>query len=195
MKYSRCYDRERQLLGIDIVARNNNKDYFIDEKCATDCWYRDLSTFAFELSYELCDKKTQTRTGNRVPGWFVNPNVKTDIYALGYVRANTKEDFLENKIFRFEVVFVKKKRLQEYIEKHIGGVDKLQCLDVKIREDAKNGTLKPYGSNGKNKYRISVANGIYVCWSPNLAESPVNVIIDKKILKKIAFRSIVVNIE
>ena len=101
MDFERCNDRKLQLAGVDVISENNNKEYYIDEKCATDCWDKNLKTFAFELSSELCNNKTKERTGKRVEGWFVNPNNKTDIYALSYVRADTKENLDKNKISYF----------------------------------------------------------------------------------------------
>lgn len=193
MSYKRCLDKEMQLAGIDVISENNNKTYYIDEKCASDFWSKDLKTFAFELSSEICDKITRKSLGKRVDGWLINKNNKTDMYALGYVRADTKENLENNKISYFEVLFIKKKHLLKYINNHIGNTDKLKELDNKIREDALKGKIKKRGE--KERYKLKLTNDIFLCWSPCLAESPINLVICKDLLIKLASRKITFTIK
>lgn len=188
MDYERCDNRELQLAGIDVIAKNNDKEYYVDEKCATDFWDRDLKTFVFELSFKICNSKTGEGRSKRVAGWFVSPDNKTDIYALGYVRADTKENLNKNRISRFEVLLIKKKFLIKYINNHIGDTERLKELQKEMAANVKAGTLLPYGE--KERYKVKLEKGISLCWSPCLAESPFNLIIDKSLLKKLSFKTV-----
>ena len=61
----RIDDREMQLSGVDVSCRHpqTNEAIKIDEKAATSWANREISTFAFELSFLLGNKE--------VEGWFL----------------------------------------------------------------------------------------------------------------------------
>lgn len=187
IQYNRCNDRKNQILGSDLIAQNLSKKYNIDEKCATDCSNRDLKTFALELSAEICDKNTRISTGKRVDGWFIKNN-QTDIYAFAYVRANSREDLCNNNITRFEVLFVKKQKLIKYISKIIGTPSEIKKLEENFRNEVLGGKFAGYG---EKKYKKTINKDFTLCWSTHLAESPVNLLISKSLLRKLSFKKVV----
>lgn len=193
--YSRCADRKNQLLGSDLVAQKAAKSYNIDEKCATDCSGRNLRTFALELSAEICNKKTRISTGKRVEGWFLKEDSKTDVYAFAYVRANSKEDLCNNNITRFEVLFVKKQKLIKYISEIIGTPSELKKLDEDFRKEVLEGKVAACGEEGKRRYKRTINKDFSLCWSIQLAESPVNLLVSKSLLKKLSFKRVVFELD
>ena len=193
--YSRCTDRKNQLLGSDLVAQKADKSYNIDEKCATDCFGRDLKTFALELSAEICDKKSKTSTGKRVDGWFLKEDSKTDVYAFAYVRANSREDIWNNNIKRFEVLFVKKQKLIKYISEIIGTPSEIKKLEENFRNEVLGGKFAGYGEKGKKRYKKTINKDFALCWSIRLAESPVNLLISKSLLRRLSFKRVVFELD
>lgn len=181
-------------MGSDLIAQNLFKKYNIDEKCATDCSNRDLKTFALELSAEICDKNARISTGKRVDGWFIKKN-QTDIYAFAYVRAKSKEDLRNNNIIRFEVLFLKKKNLIEYISNTIGTPSELKKLDENFRNEVLEGKIANYGEKGKKRYKKTINKDFTLCWSTHLAESPVNLLINKSLLRKLSFKRVVFEVD
>lgn len=195
IKCIRCTDKRNQLLGVDLVAQKSSKYYNIDEKCATDCFGKDLKTFALELSAEICDKKSKTSTGKRVDGWFLKKDSKTDVYAFAYVRANSRKDICNNNIKRFEVIFVKKQKLIKYISEIIGTPSELKKLDEDFRKEVLEGKVASYGEQEKRKYKKILNKDFTLCWSYHLAESPVNLLVSKSLLKKLSFKRVVFELD
>ena len=108
MSFYRTKDKATQINAGDVVAVNNNKPYFIEEKCAAANYQKDLKTFSLELSFIPCDKKTNKPLEYRTSGWLIKDNIQTDIYSFGYVRAKSKENLQNNNLDRFEVIMVKR---------------------------------------------------------------------------------------
>lgn len=191
MSFYRTKDKATQINAGDVVAVNNNKPYFIEEKCAAANYQKDLKTFSLELSFIPCDRKTNKPLEYRTSGWLIKDNIQTDIYSFGYVRAKSKENLQNNNLDRFEVIMVKRDILLKYIQEKIGDIDRIKKLECEFRKRAKEGKSEKYGAEDKTRYREIPAKGFRLCWSPYLAESPVNLLIDKKILEQLAFRHIV----
>ena len=93
INFQRNYVRADDLAGCDIRFFNNGKSFVIDEKCATDYYYKDLKTFAMELS-----AVSQQGNHERYKGWFVDENKNTEYYSLSYVRADSKAHISRQKI-------------------------------------------------------------------------------------------------
>lgn len=191
MSFYRTEDKVTQINAGDVIAVNNDKPYYIEEKCATANYLRDLQTFSLELSFVPCDKRTHRPIDKRNSGWLIKDNTLTDIYSFGYVRAKSKENLQNNNIDRFEVIMVKREVLLNYIKSRLGDVNQLKSLESEFRTRAENGKAKKYGSEDKTRYSEIPADGLKLCWSPYLAESPVNLLINKDTLKQLAFKHIV----
>lgn len=188
MKYIRCSDRETQIKGSDLITFKNGQLYHIDEKCAIDYFNRDLQTFAFELSFIPCEKNSGKPTNERTKGWFLKDDSETDIYALGYVRADSLKKLKMNNISSFEVIFIRKNDIHKLLENRFS-LTTLESEANKLITDATEGKIASYGNNYP-KYKKVISDNLSLCWSPHLAESPVNLLISKRLLKKYAFKHI-----
>lgn len=115
----RVYDKERQIMGIDVVFG----DHFIDEKCATDYINKPLKTFSFELS-------SVDRNGNRYTGWLLNDKLKTTHYLLCYInKCKVDKNPKMEDIFEMETIYVAKEVIKQYLEDK--GIDLKNLSSVK----------------------------------------------------------------
>lgn len=170
--FTRTDDKELQLQGCDVKINGAKKENIVDEKCATDYFKKDLRTFSFELSFLRRNKNGEIERTN---GWFLNDNLATQYYNLGYVRAESKEDMLQEKIYSFECIFVSKKKLQKHILKQIG-YRTLQDLQNDFIDLYKSGKLS---YNEKSNTYFAWKNGIKIVLSMSKAEKPISVLISK----------------
>lgn len=156
--FARIQDTIPQKLGVDVIAKNNDKAYIIDEKSAISCWNRNLETFSFEL---------RTETNYNKNGWFINPSYLTTHYALLYVRANDK--MLED-ITSIEIIIVSKKKLYDYL--------------ISLNADI-NKRMKTIIIDGKSsdlpKIKNYINKDVYLVYSLWIKpEMPINIIISKE---------------
>ena len=182
ISFERCTEKELQLKGQDVVIHKNGKSIIVDEKCATSYWDKPLNTFVMELSSVKCDRNGYS-TGERYDGWFVNDKNITDMYSIGYVRANSLEEFKSGKITTFECILLSKEKLKKYIEDtlHIKDIKELEKM---FFERVENGKISREERSGK--YSWYIADGLKLVLSDNLAECPLNITVNKKILIKVA---------
>ena len=137
----RCYDRDSQYAGIDVSLYDKDlkREILIDEK--TDGHYFnsvDLTTFVLELSYHAKDDYEYKRR----PGWFVNDNLKTDMYLFSWVSLDKEKynvvhfrkstdyfkKFEENDIHSVVAILCSKQELQNYFAAN--GYDKKNLDDL-----------------------------------------------------------------
>lgn len=182
--YQRNDDQVLQKSGQDLLLTRSNvmKKAISDEKCATNYWDRDLDTFSMELSFNLCDRMTGLSTGNRVDGWFINDKNKTEVYSLGYVRSDSRQDLINGKVTSFEVIIVRKKSIQDYIKESIS-VDNFSELQNKFQNIILTGQAYQKANGG---FSWDAGNGIRMTRSDQLAECPVNIIIKKEVLSSLS---------
>lgn len=166
----RITDCEMQRKGVDVIASKNSTQTFIDEKAQLYYINKGLPTFAFELGF-LID-------GSETLGWFLNDELFTDRYFLLWPNATTS--FLRNLTsddFTFvSGLMIKKSRIRNYLEKI--GLNKEHLINQLCQ-------LRAGGIPGKHPSGYS---GIYYYVSdPNqYTESPINLVIGKRILESIA---------
>ena len=173
-------DVERQLQGIDIIVRDNGCDENHDVKAQASAKYinRPVPTFVQELLFTAKDKKEHL-------GWFLQ-DLATDTYVCAWIHAaKTNErglpDSPEN-IIDMEVMFVDKVPLKEYIASK-GYTDEL--LLQRARHLRKIGLYRQDSViPGQND------DEMWLSYSADLAERPVNLVIKKRVLKRFSTRHV-----
>lgn len=165
----RTPDKQDQLKGSDIVLSIPSlglRHIIIDEKAQL--YYTDggLNTFAFELNF-------LNRSGKRAEGWLTDPSKETTHYQLLYLNAEKDFDHIDQ-IHQVAYVLVGRKAVLDLI-----GLD-IETLRKRGREVAQSNEFY----HSKNP-----AAPYYYTHSTRLAESPVNIIIPKKELLRIACSS------
>ena len=173
-------DAERQLQGIDIIVRDNGCDENHDVKAQASSKYinKPVPTFVQELLFTAKDKKEHI-------GWFLQ-DLATDTYVCAWIHAaktnergllDTPDDILD-----MEVMFVDKTPLKEYIESK-GYTSEL--LLQRARHLRKIGLYRQDSViPGQND------DEMWLSYSADLAEKPVNLVIKKRVLKRFSTRHI-----
>ena len=176
--YKDITDRDMQLRGIDEQAvLTSGRVLNIDEKCALNYINENLPTFAFETAW--------FRNGSQMNGWFLNDDLETNYYYLMWLRGKHKyDDYTGAELFKYdyakqidledissvELYPIQKYKLRKYL--HSIGLSKEQILE--ISNDMIQQNTKQYVFNRDIKFFHSV----------HLNEQPVNVVINKRILKE-----------
>lgn len=179
--FSKCIrpdDLDSQHKGIDVIlssSKFNIYDAKVDEKCTSHYVNCDIPTFAFELLYY--------KNGEKKVGWFLNKEKETEYYNLiwpfAYPASRTGrfDDFQFSSISGIRYMIVKKSAIIDYLNKHEFNHDRiiseLRCF-IKSKEER---------STYDNRYHF------YMRKSNQYAESPINLIIDRSELKKMAIVS------
>ena len=207
---------KRNINGSDIVVTRypgTHKEYSmnLDEKAQLYYINHPLPTFALEILFI-------NTYGNLQEGWFIDDTKNTTDYLFIWPRSNKEIDTKRGKkegnkqgnpktlnqlsikdIDFIECMRVNKKKLQEYIQKKTG----ISIKDLKKKASELKNTVD---SELKNK--INPANKMelftdktisnrnnYFCYSYNLKEKPVNMVVDKKILMMLSEAHYLVNEE
>lgn len=170
----RISDKELQLKGVDVIVETQNNKYYIDEKAQLYYINQGLPTFAFEVDFI-------NRNNELSPGWLYNNDLLTDYFFLIWPYA-TKNDLSKITVDDFtflDCLMVRKKNIQGYLASC--GWDKPSVLS-KAKEIRH--------SNRRNKIEVG-QKGFYFYFSEykNYSEQPINIVIRKRILQKLAARN------
>lgn len=177
--------KNEQLKGVDVYLSKEDKTFIVDEKCATNYFYKELKTFAFELKFRDCYKGVPRN--QFFTGWFADPDKITDYYALGYVRANSKDDLKAGRVTSFECLIVSRKEIENFILRTLGVLD-INAVIAQFEQkiDQKIILLE------NDRYTQYLTRDIKIVKSMGLAEEPLNIIISKYILKKLSIAKIII---
>lgn len=199
--YQRNNNISEDMAGCDTKFFKSGKSFVIDEKCATDYYYKDLKTFAMELS---AVSQKEDNNYARYKGWFVDPNKNTEYYALSYVRATSKKDIKKGVIHSFEVIIVNRKKIEEYIlntaNTTLAGIEKVTDIEDLFVKRIKSGNFytqkNTYDFPKENCVVKRISNGNYDWkFAPNLkivwtaegkVESPICICVNKEILSQLS---------
>lgn len=172
LPYTRISDMNSQFKGIDVSIYNGNRYIYIDEKGAMTYINKDISTFAFELSYKNTHNIIQQ-------GWLLDKAKITDLYLLAWLRATKDYEITKDDITLVEAYIVSRSGLLKYLDENFGySREKLLELDREVREGNQLGFSYVIGNVRKKGYKIML--------SSHLAEQPVNIIISKELLREVA---------
>ena len=180
--YKRCDDTELQLKGQDLSFTAKSGQKIVDEKCATNYWNKPLNTFAMEMSFDMCDRQTGEPIGKRYDGWFINPDNISTTYSLGYVKAKSQEDLSVGRLESFECIIVEKKAINDYLCKAFN-VNDIYDAEEMFLDMIDDGTAS---QNDRGGYFWKVNNDIKMVRSDNLAERPLNIVINKATIAKMS---------
>ena len=170
-------DRDRQLRGIDVIAQLYGQDIKVDVKSIAS----QLPTFCFEISGNI-------NTSQK--GWLINPDMQTDYYLIVYHEVIGASSYRQGKtlmtqdnVASTEAMLIKKETLKKEIERNLGDLDvlveKIRGYDIHQKSAAR---FNEKGELVKNKNRMD----IYPVLSCGLYEQPINVVVRKEVLKKLA---------
>ncbi|MBR6574222.1 MAG: hypothetical protein IKK61_04450 [Clostridia bacterium] len=170
ISFQRITSIAQQKQGIDVIAKTDNSVAYIDEKAQLHYINKTLPTFAFELEFLL--------DGRAIEGWFLNDNLKTTHYLLLWPNARTtdlsrisSEDFT-----RVEGMMISKAKMKRYLEDMGITIPFLQEITRILRQRKLTGSQK------------TAFDGIKFFVSPSSAysENPVNMVISKRVLMRLA---------
>lgn len=182
-RFTRIVEKSEQLKGKDVVFSSEFlgiSNGVIDEKCTAHYVNKNIPTFAFELSF-LLDDNTE------VNGWLIDENKETEYYLLLWPKAKVEDEsatapyFTSNDIEQIDYILVKRENIILFL--HSKGFDKNRLASAS-RYYRDNVHDIQYQNQLKQKYKEKV--GFYFMITRNLPETPVNVIIYRKDLEKIA---------
>ena len=197
--FERIYNKDLQTRGIDLVLRGTA---LVDEKAAIDYRQKDLRTYSFELSTKM---KFRGRDGRdhwqRTDGWFMSDFQKNGYYMLQWFKSDAAIKNVES----CETALVRKDAIKAYLAEKGLGTDMLSMIKDEIltrQGDAYTGfTSETTGVRyeAKRDYESGDVTGIYgitpcglkVTLSLQKVEEPVNVIIPKEDLIRMAERTYV----
>lgn len=155
---------------VDEYGRKDTTLYRIDEKCSLYYINGKLNTFALEL--RGVNRRNEAQTG-----WFVNEEHTTTHYNFLYpyltVEKLTPGTLELEQIRGAEGILVRKKTLQEYLEKSGLPLQRLLRLEKELAAKRASGRQE------------DICPGIHCTVSDNLNEKPFNLIVSKKILLSI----------
>ena len=166
----RIEDRERQIKGIDVLVKTDEDNWMkVDEKAATTrpTAYNTLLTFCFEVSADNNPDGT---------GWLFKPDSETTHFAIIYPLSHDNYKTLE----AAEIFFIEKQAVLDYLW-DLGIGRKEDVLDIINNSDS-------YDRSGRRFWYINDATKI--AQSLQLAERPVNIIIDRGVLRRMAAKVI-----
>lgn len=169
--FARNYDRELQIHGVDLICSNKDITYYIDEKAAIKYYNIQLNTFSFEVG------------SNVAKGWFREDNnyVITTHYVLIYPKAYSKD---LSDMYEIEYIIIKKDSIWDYLHK-VGVGDIYSIKDI----------LSKANINEWGKKSVYVSKGVKVVHSLNIRpEQPINIVINKEILKSLSNKHEIVKI-
>lgn len=169
--FTRVYDKNRQVVGVDTEFDYAGYHYVCDEKAAIRYANRPLNTYSLELS-------TLDKRGVEIPGWFVNSNMVNNSYL--FIWLNKVDSIIDNCSFtsedikEYEVALVTKEALFDYLDSV--GMSKYEmqqlCYEIRNGEDVNMGNIY------KDGYKLS--------YSEHLFEKPINILVPRTILRDIS---------
>ncbi len=168
--FERMYSKAEQKAGIDVIVNIRGNEYLIDEKCSLDYINKDIPTFIMELSFLGKNKEIKE-------GWFLNCDIKTDVYLLIWPKAVTekKSEINMNSFTQLDCIWIQKESIENYMIQN--GYTKLNL--TRKAETIRN--TNKYGTSDKQK-----GKKFYFYFTENLDEKPINLVIYKDELIRLA---------
>ncbi len=185
-------DRSRQVQGIDIICdipRTFPKSFFKlkQKKVDIKACAKLIPTFCFEFAGNKTSKNK---------GWIANSELLTDYYLLVYHEIeNGSRSYTVNKaritvdnVIYTKALLIKKAKICKYINEYIKDVS-YDYIITTIREmskDKKSIARYQLDENGKIIEKRKDDNKIYFSVSKQLGEQPINIILRREELEKLA---------
>lgn len=169
-RIERISSKEEQLAGIDVrFTDKKGIVYNVDEKAQLYYLNKDLPTFAFEIRY--------LREGEERIGWLCNKTLLTDFYLLiwPFAKQDTPKGIRWDQFTRADCLLIEKKALLTELKARGLTIEKMLEDTRRIRADRHVG-------------KVPISDEMYYFASDpqRYRESPINIVIRKSLLKKIA---------
>lgn len=180
--HQRVTETSLQKKGVDMIHMEGSEKRRVDEKYAINYFNKDLHTFSFEI---------YSRNNPNGVGWLLSDHMVTDDYAVLWFRAD--DQFTT--ITKYDMCIIPKKAILDLVYEagfHDEMVDEfLRYWDYiyKLRPDP-DYYQRGEGKNLRRYYDLDF--GIKLCQSVGYSEQPINIIIPKEELVRLAtyrFRS------
>lgn len=173
--FERVLDKERQLMGIDVIFRPQNyngKELLVDEKAATKFLNKELNTFSFELRSENNEEKT---------GWLISSKSKTTHYAIIYPHSKTNKI---NELDSLEWMLIERQKIIDIINK----IPNFKNYIEKVYDDCcENKYTNQFIIRMYNKTNRRNPLILKLVWSKNIfPERPLNILFPKSELIKMS---------
>lgn len=169
-------DVETQMQGIDVsLSYKRLHDASVDEKALSHYINKNIPTFAFELSF--------LNRGRTIEGWFLDENKKTEYYLLIWIWAKKDWDIKKDDITNLELYLIPRQGICEYLMQQ--GYD-----SARLREKAQQIRV----NNIDGAIDKSYDKDYYFFFSKKLVEEPVNVIIRKPVLARLAYERFILEL-
>lgn len=164
----RITDKKLQVKGVDTIFNLNGKQYICDEKVAAHYINKNLQTFAFELSFI-------NRSNDVQDGWIIDKSKLNNSFLLCWLdKASSDNPTSIDEIEKSEIILVTRESILNYLNSINWDINKLKLKTHSIR----------YGKD--TKFGNILENGIKFSFSEKLVEKPINLILSREILRKIA---------
>ncbi len=168
--WSRVSNREMQLSGVDVICKHPEvkDEMFVDEKAATSWANREISTFAFELSFLLGQSE--------IEGWFLSNGGKsrTTHWLCIWPRTSGGQIHTVEDIVSAEVMLIGTRALRNWVRK----------MAVKSEISLEECTRSLRKTERENEIHWA---GLRVIISRKLPEQPVNLLIPKDVLFALSY--------
>ena len=190
LKFERVVNVNTQKKGVDVIISSPDRSMLIDEKASF--YYSNLMipTFAFEID------SIQKGHDKPIAGWFINDELLTQYYMLIWPNVKCEKEKNGDKWIRKNLNMIKKEDFTIVEAMLIDKSDIRQKLDEEgfskeylieyaklIRKGA---VLNEKEKDPFKNTERSLAKSIKVIYSGQLAEKPINLVIAKSLLKKVA---------
>lgn len=169
--FVRNYDVKLQKQGVDLIYTNKDNTYYVDEKAAIKYYNTTLNTFSFEIGSNVAN------------GWFREDNdyIITTHYILIYPKSNSPD---LSDIYEIEYLVINKSKIWDYL--HSVGVGDFKS----VKETLDNVKVGKWGK----KYSFINKDVKLVQSVQIMPEQPINIVINKEILKSLSNKHEIVKI-
>ena len=162
-------DKASQLAGVDIIFDLANQQHLMtDEKAMLHYINKNIPTFAFELSFLNINGKLSQ-------GWLFDSTKRTAYYLLTWITAKKDKHINCDDIIALEIIIVSREAIIKMLQRH--NFDKVSILQ-KAQNIRDNNEIRQSGKTQGQPF--------YFFFTEFLAEKPINVIIHKAELIRLA---------
>jgi len=165
--FERVHDVDEQHAGVDLTFHSPSwGTLLVDEKATLHYLQRPLPTFAFELSY--------LKNGESRIGWLHDSKKITTAYMLVWPRANATKLTAADQLIDAEAMLIRRRTLISALNRE--ALDETHCAE-----------LAEMLRSTKHEGKFDLGNpDIWAYRSPAYAEAPVNLVIRRSWLAKLA---------
>lgn len=184
----RVHDLARQVAGIDVIAKRNDKVLNIDEKVK---YYKALNTTIDAIGFELL---RTTRDGKRTPGWFVDKQSLTTHYSLLSLylkdRSEDPKAIAYDNIDYIVNLLVNAREIKEVFANYLSTLpfSYKELLDI-VTNGPKEYFEFPDGMSYKSddyKARLFLTKDMWITYSKTFKEQPINLVVTRNLLKSLS---------